>query len=141
VIILKKLLLLILSFLPIFFMVSPVAAASNADNPNNVAYYHATSDIHAIPITTNSAFPLYVTGGSDVVMQNGESGNFQQWWWNNSIGYHSVWNQSQNGNCPSNAVLVTNAYPSWGSYLVPGADYCVITNEFTPPPSGLYGWQ
>ncbi len=106
-------------------------AAPNPNNPN-VVVYHSTGP-HTIPIPEQPSLD-----GHDLVMRNGNSGNFNQWFWNDSIGYHSVWNMTKNGKC-ENGYLIKNAREpegvgavTWGDYLVPGADYCVITNEFHP---------
>lgn len=105
-------------------MVKAAKAAPNPNNPNVVAYYE--NGPHTIPLN-----PQFSVEGFDLVMKNGNSGNFNQWFWNGDIGYHSVWNMTKNGKC-ENGVLIHNAYPGWGYYLVPNADYCVITNEFGP---------
>jgi len=103
---------------------STIYAAPDPNNPNVVAYYE--DGIHAIPL--NATIWLE---GYDLVMKNGNSGNFNQWFWNGDIGYHSVWNVTKNGNC-ANGVLIHDPNPLWGDYLVDNADYCVITNIFQP---------
>jgi hypothetical protein len=109
------------------------AAPFNAadKNPNVVAYYPTgPHGIVGIPGTNHE--------GADLVMKAGKSGNFQQWFYGTNpltgetYGVHSIWNVTKNGKCPANATLVENAYPGWGDYLQPGADYCVIENIFKP---------
>lgn len=106
------------------------AAPFNAvNNPQIVANYD--SGAHGVvgePATHT---------GMDVVMRAGNSGNFQQWFYGNSSedglhGDHSVWLLQKNGGCPGNSTLIVNPNPSWGDYLVSGANYCVKTNDFHP---------
>ena len=106
---------------------APFNAADN--NPQVVAYYPTgPHGIVSIPGANHE--------GEDLVMRAGKSGNFQQWFYGTfpltgeTYGVHSVWNETKNGKCPANATLVENAYPGWGDYLEPGADYCVIENIF-----------
>lgn len=99
------------------------------NNPQVVAYY--TSGTHGI-VGENATHT-----GTDLVMQAGQSGNFQQWFTGNSTqssnpteGDHSVWLWvGQATSCDSGWNLVVNANASWGSYLQPG-NYCVHTNDF-----------
>lgn len=104
------------------------AAPSNAtNNPNIVANYN--SGPHGI-VGENDYH-----SGQDVVMQNGNSGNLQQWFYGPSLegnteGDHSVWILSKDGTCPSGWYTLPNAYPAWGTYLQPGATYCVKTNDY-----------
>lgn len=72
-------------------------------------------------------------------MKAGKSGNLQQWFYGTSEelpnltkGEHSVWKDvGSSTTCPNDKwVLVKNAYPAWGDYLNPGANYCVHTNDF-----------
>ncbi len=37
----------------------------------------------------------------------------------------SIWTEKKQDKCPPGWILVPNAFPSWGDYLAPGADYCV----------------
>lgn len=107
---------------------APYKAAEN--NPQVVAYYE--NGTHGIPSETGGNHE-----GIDQVKQNGNSGNFQAWFYGTFPaggeglhGDHDVWKISKDGTCPPNAILVPNANPGWGDYLVPGADYCVISNDF-----------
>ncbi len=105
-----------------------VYAAPNNNNPQVVADY--ASGTHGI-VGENSTHT-----GSDVVMQSGASGNFQQWFNGNSTeptntseGDHSVWQSVGSAtSCQPGWNLVINANQSWGSYLQPG-NYCVKTND------------
>ena len=79
----------------------------------------------------------YPTGphGIVVVMRAGQSGNFQQWFEGTSAsegyhGEHSLWKESQTGECKDKEYLVSNAHPEWGDYLAPDTDYCVKTNDY-----------
>lgn len=118
---------LVISF---FGVTSAFAAPFNSNNPNIVANY--SSGDHGI------VGEPYLHQGADVVMRAGNSGNFQQWFYGTSEenggiteGDHSVWiNVGTKTNCPGHAVLVASAYPAWGDYLQPGANYCVSTNDF-----------
>lgn len=131
---------------------TPLVLNGHESDPNFVVYY--PSGFHGI--VGESDIPHE---GEDLVMRAGQSGNFQQWFCgisgdesgienhgqqlngingedgDDEVNFeceHSVWiqlnpNQPCNG---ENAVLVPNAYPTWGDYLTPGADYCVTTNDF-----------
>jgi hypothetical protein len=109
---------------------APYNAANN--NPQVVAAYLDPTTTHGIP-----SEPGCNHIGIDLVKQNGNSGNFQEWSYgtqpcNNELlhGDHDLWQISKDGTCPANATVVPNAYPGWGSYLVPGVTYCVINNDF-----------
>lgn len=109
------------------------APNSAGNNPQIVANY--SSGDHGI------VGEPFLHQGSDVVMQAGSSGNFQQWFYGTSTestgthGDHSIWMLANNGTCPnSNWILVPNASASWGDYLVAGADYCVKTNDYQVKP-------
>lgn len=128
-----KLIFSFLILLSLVFFGTSAAFASpiqpNFDNPNVVAYY--PSGIHTIVGEQND-----VHTGIDIVMAAGGSGNFQQWFLGTSTneglhGDHSVWLVQKNGSCANGWTEVVNAYPSWGDYLQPGANYCVKTNEFS----------
>lgn len=96
-----------------------------ADNNSQVVAYYPTG-IHAIPTD-----PIQWFEGNDLVMMRGNTGEIQQWFTDPSgHGIHSVWNISNNGSCANGWVLISNAYPNWGDYLTPGADYCVHNNSF-----------
>jgi hypothetical protein len=106
-----------------------LAAPFNAadKNPNVVAYY--ADGRHAIVGVGDQFF------GKDLVLQRGQSGNFQQWFYGifpdgTKGGIHSVWNVSKTGTCASGWILVKNAYPQWGSYIQPNTDFCVHNNYF-----------
>lgn len=111
------------------FAVSSISAAPNneskaVNNPQVVAYYPI--GLHAIP--TN---PVQYVVGTNLVMQRGNSGQIQAWYTQeDGHGFHSEWNISKNGKCGGDKVYIANAYPSWGDYLVPDADYCVGVNAF-----------
>ena len=119
----------ILSLLFVSLALTTVSAAPNnankaANNPQVVAYYPI--GLHAIP--TN---PIYYLVGTDLVTTRGNSGQIEAWYTGgDGHGFHSVWDISKNGKCNGDKVLIANAYPSWGDYLVPGADYCVNVNAF-----------
>ncbi len=106
--------------------------ANRADNPNTVAYY--PSGLHGIV-----GEPGINHEGEDLVMKAGKSGNFLQWFCgtadeNGGVqeGEFSLWQEKEEGkSCPDNFIEVDNAYPAWGDYLKPGADYCVKTHDFT----------
>ncbi len=126
---LKNLALLIIN-LVLLLTVTPqvLAAPDNANkaenNPDVVAYY--PTGIHAI-----AADPISYVTGSDLVMKRGNTGQIQQWFTGeDNHGIHSVWNTSNDGICQNNWVLIKKAYPSWGDYLTPDADYCVHNNTF-----------
>jgi len=119
--------LLLSAFTPAAFA-APFNAANN--NPQVQAYY-PTGD-HGIAGESDTHT------GQDLVMKAGNSGNFQQWFQGtstenggNTEGDHSVWkNVGDSTTCNgNNSTLVTNANPSWGNYLQPGANYCVHTND------------
>ncbi len=118
--------------LAMLFSAVPVFAAPfKADNNPQIVANYATGD-HGIP-----GEPATHTG-ADVVMQAGNSGNFQQWFYgfadeNSGImeGDHSVWKLSKDGTCPSNTFAMTVGPNNfWGDYLVQGATYCIRTNDF-----------
>ncbi len=99
-----------------------------ANNPQTVAYY--TSGLHGIPGEDSTH------SGVDYVKQNGNSGNFDQWFCGTATSPdqlnecdHSVWISVGNQTtCPAGQVLVENANQSWGSYLSSG-NYCVQNND------------
>jgi hypothetical protein len=113
----------------LFAISAPAYAAPNNENkaqnnPNVVAYY--PTGIHAIPTD-----PIQYVDGTDLVTLRGNSGQIQADYTDaGGHGFHSVWNISKNGACPSDWNLITNAYPTWGDYLTPGTDYCVQVNAF-----------
>lgn len=119
-------------FVSLFGATAAFAAPFNAaaNNPQVVAYY-PTGD-HGIPGEP------FLHNGEDLVMRAGNSGNFQQWFYGYSAeaggiteGDHSVWmNVGSKTSCPNGWFLVPDAYPEWGSYLEPGANYCTHTNDF-----------
>lgn len=123
-----------LSVVAVFAVPSAAFAAPfnpSFQNPNVVAYY--TSGSHGIVGESD------YHSGTDLVMQNGKSGNLQQWFYGSSAenggnveGDHSVWiDVGSATSCQGGAVLVVNAYAAnWGSYLTPGDNYCVRTNDF-----------
>jgi hypothetical protein len=119
----------ILSVLLVALAVSSVSAAPNnvnkaENNPQVVAYYPL--GLHAIPTD-----PIQYFVGTDLVTTSGNSGGIQAWYTGeDGHGFHSDWNVSANGKCGGDKVLIVDAYPSWGDYLVPGADYCVGVNTF-----------
>lgn len=103
---------------------APTNSGKGANNSNVVAYY--PSGIHAIPTA-----PVTYVNGTDLVTKRGDTGEIQAWYTGaDGHGIHSVWNISKSGTCPSNWVLLPQAYPTWGNYLTPGADYCVMNNSF-----------
>ncbi len=111
-----------LAVLPAF--AAPNNANKAENNPNVVAYYEV--GIHAIPTD-----PITYLEGTDLVMMRGNSGQIEAWYTGaDGHGYHSVWNLAKGGNYPPGSVLITNAYPTWGDYLTPGADYYVLVNAF-----------
>jgi hypothetical protein len=125
----KKKIFAILSASALIFAPAAFAYPTNSNNSQIVANY--TSGDHGIPGETATHT------GSDVVKLNGHSGNLNQWFYGTSTenggiteGDHSVWkNIGTSTNCP-NGTLIVNAYPAWGYYLQPGANYCVKTNDF-----------
>jgi hypothetical protein len=125
----KKIALLAASAAVALFAASPVLAAPNNEykaenNPNVVAYY--PYGLHAIP--TN---PIQYVYGTDLVTTRGNTGQIEAWYTgSDNHGFHSVWNITKDDVCPKDWVLIQHAYPSWGGYLNPGADYCVSVNAF-----------
>ncbi len=106
------------------------AAPFNAENNPNIVANYPTGP-HGI--VGDSEYHE----GADVVMKDGNSPTLQQWFYGTSAsnglhGDHSVWKVSKDGTCPDNWILFPQAYPSMGDYLEPGADYCVMTNEYHP---------
>lgn len=115
---------------------SAQAAPFNAvgKNPNIVEYHPEGS--HAI-IGLRGSPGLFHAEGKDLVMAAGASGNFQQWY-ENGIGYHSVWLHVGDGtSCPNSFVLIVDARndandptrDTWGYHLELG-NYCVSTNAY-----------
>lgn len=111
---------------------------AEANNPQVVAFY--ATGTHGIP-----SEPGCNHIGMDIVMQAGNSGNFQEWSYgtqpctNDPLhGDHDLWKLSTDGTCPANATIIHQPnigdpnYPGWGTYLVPGATYCVLNNDFHP---------
>lgn len=105
---------------------------ANDKNPNVVSYYPGPDDVHAIPLD-----PVIHLTGIDLVMRNGNSENFNQWYYSEEHGgYHSVWKiRKPNQEVMEGWVLIENANPigddvGWGDHLVEGADYFVKTNQF-----------
>lgn len=125
----KKLALGIMTALIVLSVASTVQAAPNNENkadhnPNTVAYYE--QGLHAIPTD-----PITYVTGTNIVTERGKSGQIQAWYTGeDKHGYHSVWNVSKDGKCPSKWVLIEDAYPEWGDYLTPDTDYCVKVNAF-----------
>lgn len=112
------------------FVVASIALAAPTNNqkadsnPQVIAYY--PSGVHAIPTD-----PVTYVNGTDLVTKRGSTGEIQAWYTStDGHGVHSVWNLSHDGTCPSHWVLIAQAYPVWGDYLTPGADYCVYNNSF-----------
>jgi hypothetical protein len=103
---------------------APTNKPKSENNPQVVAYYE--SGIHAI-----ASDPVTYYEGKDLVMLRGSTGQIQQWYTGaDNHGIHSVWNISKDGTCTEGWVLIEDAYPTWGDYLTPGADYCVHNNSF-----------
>ena len=107
---------------------APYKAAEN--NPQVVAFYEEGT--HGIPSEPGGNHE-----GTNMVKQNGNSGNFQAWFYGTFPageeglhGHHLVWKISKDGTCPSDAVFIPDANPGWGDYLVEGADYCVLDNQY-----------
>lgn len=125
----KKLAIGVVSTILVLVASSSAMAAPNnvnkaENNPNVVAYYPI--GLHAIPTD-----PITYVIGTNLVMKRGNTGQIQAWYTGeDGYGFHSVWNISKNSTCPSHRVLIQNAYPGWGDYLTPGADYCVQVNAF-----------
>lgn len=98
------------------------------NNPQTVAYY--TSGDHGV-VGESSTHT-----GTDYVRQDGNSGNFDQWFCGSATSpdqlsecEHSVWlSVGSQTSCMGNGKLVENASASWGSYLSSG-NYCVFTND------------
>lgn len=108
---------------------APDNTAKGTNNPQVVAFYQ--DGTHGV-VGENATHT-----GTDLVMQSGQSGNFQQWFTGTSQpngveGDHSVWKSVGNATDCSQLgngwVFVANANQSWGSYLQPG-NYCVHTND------------
>jgi hypothetical protein len=133
VIILKIIGLILAGLLLVGSSATAYAAPFNAvdKNPNIVAAYD--DGLHAI-IGLKDSPGLFHVEGKDVVMAAGKSGNFQQWY-ENGIGYHSVWlHVGDSMECPNSFVLVVEAKnppggDTWGDYLEDG-NYCVKTNAY-----------
>lgn len=137
----KKIFGLIVSVCLMSLAVSPALAAPNdaANNPNIVANY---PDGQHTVIEGNGVTD-YNHVGSDVVMQAGNSNNFQQWFNGTSTtetadsthGDHSVWRDiGQDTSCPSGWTFVENPNQpptgdTWGTYFPSGDNYCVHTND------------
>lgn len=124
-------LLLTILIAAVFFATKASAAPFKAadKNPNVVAFYETGP--HGI-----ADEPGIYHEGMDIVMKAGKSGNFQQWFYgfadeNGGVieGDHSVWRVAKDG-CSNGWTRIEDAYPEWGDYLKPGADYCVKTNDF-----------
>lgn len=110
--------------LPVVALAAPDNTNKADNNPQVVAYY--PTGIHAIPTD-----PITYVTGTDLVTMRGNSGQIEAWYTgSDNHGIHSVWNISKDGTCPMNWVLIKQAYPSWGTYLTPGADYCANNNAF-----------
>jgi hypothetical protein len=126
---LKKLIAGLITLAAVFAVTKTAMAAPNnankaENNPNQVAYYEL--GLHAIPTD-----PVTYVTGTNIVTKRGNSGQIQAWYTaEDGHGYHSVWNNSKNGVCHADEVLIVDAYPSWGDYLTPGEDYCVKVNSF-----------
>ncbi len=105
----------------------PANDQKGENNPQVVAYY--TSGPHAIPGDPNLHY------GYDLVKANGESGNFQQWFygWSETEGWygkHTLWKVSKDDNCKNDGVAIWDPNPAWGDYLVDNVWYCAKTNDF-----------
>src|SRR5262245_43955750 len=90
-------------------LASPAYAAPNPTNPNTVAYY--PDGMHAIPTE-----PLMWFVGVDIVNKLNDKGSFDQWFYADGFGYHSLWTVMKNDSC-LNGVVFQNPYPEWGDYL------------------------
>lgn len=125
----KKIAIGVISTVFVLLGASTILAAPNnenkaAHNPNVVAYYPI--GLHAIPTD-----PIQYVVGTNIVTTRGNSGQIEAWYTGeDNHGFHSVWNLAKKDECPNDWVLIKNAYPNWGDYLVPGADYCVKVNPF-----------
>ena len=107
---------------------SPENENKAVNNPQVVAYH--PEGVHAVVGEEGDTHT-----GSDLVMQAGEGGVFQQWFLGESEsegshGEHSVWVPATNGECANGWVYVTEPYPEWGDYFPAGVDYCVHTNDY-----------
>lgn len=125
----------------LFFAVPRVSAISTDDFFKGiqdnfcgkvVAYYE--SGVHGIVGESGITHE-----GKDIVVEvsNGCKNEFIQWFWGKSDegkieGEKSVWRLTDDCKCYDGEILVKNAYPSWGTYLKPGANYCVKTTDFNP---------
>jgi len=120
----------ILGLVLAFVVVNPASAAPfNGNNHNHVAYYDSGS--HAI-VGLNGSSTVFWEEGVDLVMSAGNSGNFQQWFENDEVGYHSVWRHvGEDISCPSGWAFIEDANSVWGDYLWDG-NYCVKTNQYNP---------
>ncbi|KKR33151.1 MAG: hypothetical protein UT63_C0023G0014 [Candidatus Gottesmanbacteria bacterium GW2011_GWC2_39_8] len=115
--------------MPVVTLAAPTNENKAENNPQVVAYY--TEGEHGVPPESDTHT------GTDLVMQAGESGNFQQWFLGlneetgKNEGAHSLWkNVGTDTTCPNGWTLVPDANPEWGDYLEPGANFCVHTNHF-----------
>ena len=114
----------------ILFVAVPISSAApnnenKAENNHNVVAYYPLS-LHAIP-----TYPITYVVGTNMVIRRGNSNQIEAWYSSEvNHGYHSVWNLSKDGKCSQGWVYIENAYPSWGDYLAPDADYCVKVNQF-----------
>lgn len=78
--------------------------------------------------------------GKDLVKRNGNSGNFQQWFygktpWGETVGIHSLWKVAKNNTCTQGWHFVNDANPvgpnvGWGTHFPEGVDYCVHNNFY-----------
>lgn len=118
-----------------------------------VSLVFVTSSAYAAPVNAGDKNPqvvaLYLNGphsivgepdlhyGMDIVMRDGNSNNFQQWFFGTSQefggklhGDHSVWKYVGTGTtCPAKWTWIEHASVGWGDYLTPG-NYCVMTNDY-----------
>lgn len=132
-----KFIISLFALLSVMFMSSNSAFATDrlldgrVGNPNFVVYY--PDGLHGIVGESGIRHE-----GEDLVMKDGNSGNFHQWFFGTSDeedgkleGDFSRWQVRKEGHdCQDDFILVPNAYPQWGTYLEPGADYCVKTTDF-----------
>lgn len=105
----------------------PTNEQKGENNPQVVAHYQTGT--HGIP----GEYDTHT--GVDLVKRNGNSGNFQQWFYGESAsegkhGEHSLWKVSKDGTCAADWITVPNASANWGDYLLAGATYCVKTNDY-----------
>lgn len=68
--------------------------------------------------------------GMDLVLKDFSYGGIKQIFvgYSEQEGLHkhvTKWSVAPKGTCPKKSTLIKNAYPDWGNYLLPGADYCV----------------